>query len=279
MVDLGVRRDIDCAIGCVERNTGASHERRGRSACGGWTGQTRHPDDCERELGRHRGGDEERERDVSQVGGQVQRVDRVRVRHRRQSVVFSRFPLSFSLETDMKFIILHETKNDDGIKVFFTDLWELYLKVRAPSVVYFPGVQSVSDGHESVPHCAHADTQHGVRQSGEGEREEESVAAGALFAVSSLPLSPIPVLRLLLLSLSLSLSLFSNFCSFSLPAVYYITYLSKQEIIQSRSSTQPTSVQLQPLSPFVSSPFLRAQPPSILLSTLRGPLSRSPTLK
>ncbi|KAF9649647.1 Sedlin [Thelephora ganbajun] len=29
---------------------------------------------------------------------------------------------------DMKFIILHETKNDDGIKVFFNDLWELYVK-------------------------------------------------------------------------------------------------------------------------------------------------------
>lgn len=31
----------------------------------------------------------------------------------------------------MKFIILHETKNDDGIKAFFNDLWELYVKVRA----------------------------------------------------------------------------------------------------------------------------------------------------
>lgn len=30
----------------------------------------------------------------------------------------------------MKFIVLHETKNDDGIKVFFNDLWELYVKVR-----------------------------------------------------------------------------------------------------------------------------------------------------
>lgn len=29
----------------------------------------------------------------------------------------------------MKFIILHETKNDDGIKAFFNDLWELYVKV------------------------------------------------------------------------------------------------------------------------------------------------------
>lgn len=35
----------------------------------------------------------------------------------------------------MKFIILHETKNDDGIKVFFNDLWELYVKVRVLSFV------------------------------------------------------------------------------------------------------------------------------------------------
>ena len=34
----------------------------------------------------------------------------------------------------MKFIILHETKNDDGIKVFFNDLWELYVKVRVLSL-------------------------------------------------------------------------------------------------------------------------------------------------
>jgi len=36
----------------------------------------------------------------------------------------------------MKFIILHETKNDDGIKVFFNDLWELYVKVRVLSFLF-----------------------------------------------------------------------------------------------------------------------------------------------
>ena len=36
----------------------------------------------------------------------------------------------------MKFVILYETKNDDGIKVFFNDLWELYLKVCTLSLVF-----------------------------------------------------------------------------------------------------------------------------------------------
>jgi len=31
---------------------------------------------------------------------------------------------------DMKFVLLHEGKNDDGIRQFFMDVWELYVKVR-----------------------------------------------------------------------------------------------------------------------------------------------------
>jgi trafficking protein particle complex subunit 2 len=30
----------------------------------------------------------------------------------------------------MKFLLLHEAKNDDGIKAFFYEVWELYVKVR-----------------------------------------------------------------------------------------------------------------------------------------------------
>jgi hypothetical protein len=30
---------------------------------------------------------------------------------------------------DMKFVLLHEGKNDDGIRAFFTEVWELYMKV------------------------------------------------------------------------------------------------------------------------------------------------------
>jgi hypothetical protein len=35
----------------------------------------------------------------------------------------------------MKFILLHEGKNDEGIRAFFTDVWELYVKVRADSLM------------------------------------------------------------------------------------------------------------------------------------------------
>lgn len=30
---------------------------------------------------------------------------------------------------DMKFVLLHEGKNDDGIRGFFMEVWELYVKV------------------------------------------------------------------------------------------------------------------------------------------------------
>lgn len=30
----------------------------------------------------------------------------------------------------MKFVLLHESKNDDGIRSFFMDVWENYVKVN-----------------------------------------------------------------------------------------------------------------------------------------------------
>ena len=30
---------------------------------------------------------------------------------------------------DMKFVLLHEGKNDEGIRLFFNEVWELYVKV------------------------------------------------------------------------------------------------------------------------------------------------------
>ena len=29
----------------------------------------------------------------------------------------------------MKFVLLHDSKNEDGIRVFFLEVWELYVKV------------------------------------------------------------------------------------------------------------------------------------------------------
>jgi hypothetical protein len=29
----------------------------------------------------------------------------------------------------VKFILLHETKNEEGIKTFFLEVWEMYVKV------------------------------------------------------------------------------------------------------------------------------------------------------
>jgi hypothetical protein len=31
----------------------------------------------------------------------------------------------------MKFVLLHEGKNDEGIRLFFNDVWELYVKVSS----------------------------------------------------------------------------------------------------------------------------------------------------
>ncbi|KAI4521451.1 transport protein particle complex subunit [Schizophyllum commune Loenen D] len=35
---------------------------------------------------------------------------------------------AFITHGNMKFILLHEGKNDDGIRAFFTEIWELYVK-------------------------------------------------------------------------------------------------------------------------------------------------------
>lgn len=35
---------------------------------------------------------------------------------------------AFITPGNMKFVLLHETRNDDGIKSFFNDVWELYVK-------------------------------------------------------------------------------------------------------------------------------------------------------
>jgi hypothetical protein len=62
---------------------------------------------------------------------------------------------------DMKFVLLHEAKNDDGIKAFFTDVWELYVKVSKKEI----GSRCADDwldDDESVPHSPQGDTEPSV---------------------------------------------------------------------------------------------------------------------
>jgi hypothetical protein len=67
---------------------------------------------------------------VSEIRRQIQRMDGVCVHHPREYVPPGQLLVAMlTLRADMKFILLHETKNDDGIRSFFHDVWELYLKV------------------------------------------------------------------------------------------------------------------------------------------------------
>ena len=36
-----------------------------------------------------------------------------------------------AVRTDIKFMLLHESRNEDGIMNFFNEVYELYTKVRA----------------------------------------------------------------------------------------------------------------------------------------------------
>lgn len=38
---------------------------------------------------------------------------------------------------DMKFVLLHEAKNEEGIRSFFTDVWEAYVKVCRQRAAFF----------------------------------------------------------------------------------------------------------------------------------------------
>ena len=60
----------------------------------------------------------------------------------------------------MKFVLLHESRNDDGIKAFFNDVWELYVKVGEPAVGW--ALLTGADDAEPVPHGAHGDPERGV---------------------------------------------------------------------------------------------------------------------
>ena len=43
----------------------------------------------------------------------------------------------FKYLKDIKFMLLHETKNEDSIRNFFNECYELYLKVRCIFKIFF----------------------------------------------------------------------------------------------------------------------------------------------
>lgn len=55
---------------------------------------------------------------------------------------------AFVTPGNMKFLLLHETRNDDGIRSFFTDVWELYVKTMLNPfhTAHTPIRSSVFDG-------------------------------------------------------------------------------------------------------------------------------------
>lgn len=73
---------------------------------------------------------------VFEICGQVQRVDRIGLRYAwKYALIPYGLPAQVMnnrlFPVDMKFVLLHESRNDDGIKAFFSDVWELYVKVSS----------------------------------------------------------------------------------------------------------------------------------------------------
>jgi hypothetical protein len=64
----------------------------------------------------------------------------------------------------MKFILLHEGKNDEGIRGFFTEVWELYVKVRRIIQGYnFWRIETViTDDDEPVSYGSQYDQERGI---------------------------------------------------------------------------------------------------------------------
>ena len=87
----------------------------------------------------------------------------------------------------MKFVLLHEAKNDEGIRAFFMDVWELYVKVcRPPARASYAEIKECAgtDDGEPVPHGAHGDPERGVRCTCQGEREKVSVTGDRVVTVT-----------------------------------------------------------------------------------------------
>lgn len=70
----------------------------------------------------------------------------------------------------VKFVLLHDVKNDDGIRLFFIDLWEAYIKVNdicSGGVERFGLLISNVDITESILYRQHADKESSIRSQSE----------------------------------------------------------------------------------------------------------------
>ena len=70
---------------------------------------------------------------------------------------------ALTVDADTKFILLHETRNEEGIRGFFHEVWEVYVKVcwssSSPSP---PSLMRGPDDAEPVPDGAHDDPEQRV---------------------------------------------------------------------------------------------------------------------
>lgn len=63
----------------------------------------------------------------------------------------------------VRFVLLHDQKNDDGIRLFFLDLWELYVKVSRRRPLRSENARRTTadlgvDITQPVSHCRHTDS-------------------------------------------------------------------------------------------------------------------------
>lgn len=87
---------------------------------------------------------------------------------------------------DVKFLILHEHKHDDGIRNFFLDIWELWVKVRSgensrlPIVIATESLTCLysaawADHPKSFPRFKRSNHITSIRYQGQAQREEASL--------------------------------------------------------------------------------------------------------